>query len=68
VETAGDWEMFYRDLAMQLSYEVGDPTRYAVQMAYAEARSKILIAGTAVMGLRSVSIAIMRNIKVRNKP
>ena len=63
-ETVGDWETIYEDLAVQLSYEVGDPTRYAIQMAYAEAQSKMLIAGTAVMGLAIVCVAIIRNIKV----
>jgi hypothetical protein len=43
---------------------VGDPTRYAIQMAYAEAQSKMLIAGTVVMGLAIVCVAIIRNIKV----
>ncbi|WVQ83191.1 hypothetical protein IAT38_005330 [Cryptococcus sp. DSM 104549] len=63
-DTVADWESIYDDLDVQLSYPMGDPTREAIMAAYAEAQSKMLIAGTAVMVLSLVWIFVIKNLKV----
>ncbi|EIN11845.1 MFS general substrate transporter [Punctularia strigosozonata HHB-11173 SS5] len=63
-DTLPEWEDIYNDLAKQLSYPVGDPTRTAIQHAYAEAQSRMLIAGTAFMALALVWVFLIKNIKV----
>lgn len=63
-EVLPDWESIYADLEMQLSYPIGDPVRTAIQMAYAEAQSRMLIAGTAIMALALLFTILMRNINV----
>jgi predicted MFS family arabinose efflux permease len=63
-ESVEDWETIYEDLAVQLSYEKGTATRDAIIAAYSAAQSKMLIAGTAIMVLSLVWVAIIRNIKV----
>jgi len=63
-DTVADWEAIYEDLDLQLSYEKGTATRDAIIAAYSAAQSKMLIAGTAIMGLALVWVAIIRNIKV----
>ncbi|KAK1144668.1 hypothetical protein N8T08_004972 [Aspergillus melleus] len=60
------WETIYEDLEEQLKYEVGSPARIAIQNAYAFAQRNMMIAGTAIMGLAIIAVAIMRNIKVQN--
>jgi MFS family permease len=54
----------YGSLDTQLSYEVGSETRVAIQEAYAVAQKRMLIAGTAVMGLSLVWVFVIRNINV----
>lgn len=63
-EALPEWEAIYGDLALQLSFPMGDPTREAVMLAYAEAQSRMLIAGTSIMGLALVCVLLIRNIKV----
>ncbi|KAK4500235.1 hypothetical protein PRZ48_008422 [Zasmidium cellare] len=59
-----DWESIYDSLDVQLSYERGTPARNAIEMAYAVAQSRMLIAGTCIMGLSLVWMFVMRDIKV----
>jgi len=63
-ESLADWETIYGDLEVQLSYPVGDATRTAISMAYAEAQSRMLIAGTSIMALALVCVLFIRNVKV----
>jgi hypothetical protein len=63
-ESVADWETIYSDLTVQLSYPVGSATRTAISLAYAEAQSRMLIAGTAIMGLALVCVLLIRNLKV----
>ncbi|KAI2790569.1 Siderophore iron transporter mirB [Penicillium oxalicum] len=65
-ETKNMWADIYESLDMQLSYPVGDPTRTAIQNAYASSQRNMMIAGTAVMGLSIVWVLMMRNIKVKD--
>lgn len=65
-ETKDMWADIYESLDMQLSYPVGDPTRTAIQNAYASSQRNMMIAGTAVMGLSIVWVLMMRNIKVKD--
>ena len=63
-DALADWESIYDSLDVQLSYPVGDPVREAISLAYAEAQSRMLIAGTAVMGLACLCVLMIKNIKV----
>ncbi|KAG9246932.1 major facilitator superfamily domain-containing protein [Calycina marina] len=58
-------DAIYGDLETQLSYPVGDPTRIAIQKAYAYAQERMLIAGTAVIALAFFWILLIRNINVK---
>ncbi|KAI0431337.1 major facilitator superfamily domain-containing protein [Xylaria sp. FL1042] len=55
----------YGDLTTQLSYPVGSATRLAIQNAYAYAQTRMLAAGTGVMGLGLIWMLLIRNIDVR---
>ncbi|KAM0750275.1 MFS general substrate transporter [Meredithblackwellia eburnea MCA 4105] len=63
-DTVDLWEEIYEDLDTQLSYPIGDPTRIAIQEAYAVAQTRMLIAGTAIMGLTLASVILIKNINV----
>ncbi|KAF7719988.1 MFS-type transporter [Penicillium ucsense] len=65
-ETKEMWQEIYESLDVQLSYPVGDPTRIAIQNAYASSQRNMMIAGTAVMGLSIIWVLMMRNIKVKD--
>jgi len=56
--------MIYEDLTTQLSYAVGSPTRIAIQHAYGDAQTNMLIAGTAVWAIGIVAVVMWRDIKV----
>jgi MFS family permease len=56
--------LIYEDIAVQLSFPVGSPTRIAIQHAYGDAQMMILIAGTAVWAVGVVAVLMWRNIKV----
>lgn len=64
-ETVDMWEDIYDSLDVQLSYPVGDPTRTAIAAAYAVAQTRMLIAGTAIMGLTLFSVVLIKNINVK---
>jgi hypothetical protein len=63
-ESVADWETIYESLDVQLSYEMGTATRDAIMAAYADAQSKMLIAGTCIMALSLGWMFVIRNIKV----
>ncbi|KAI0970750.1 major facilitator superfamily domain-containing protein [Xylaria arbuscula] len=58
-------EDIYGDLSTQLSYPVGSATRTAIQNAYGYAQTRMLAAGTGVMGLCLIWMLLIRNIDVR---
>jgi predicted MFS family arabinose efflux permease len=51
-------------LDVQLSYEVGTPARSAIEQAYGVAQKRMLIAGTAIMGLCLVWVFLIKNYNV----
>lgn len=55
----------YGSLDVQLSYEWGSAERYGIQRAYAYSQQKMLIAGTAIMGLSLLWVMMIRNINVK---
>ena len=55
----------YADLDTQLSYPVGSATRLAIQKAYGYAQTRMLAAGTGIMGLGLIWMLLIRNIDVR---
>jgi MFS family permease len=59
-----DWETIYDDLDTQLSYPRGSDVRTGIELAYAEAQSKMLIAGTAIMALSLIWMFVIRDIKL----
>lgn len=58
------FDEIYGSLDVQLSYEVGTPTRIAIQEAYGIAQQRMLTAGTAIMGLALVWVFLIRNYNV----
>ncbi|CCH43271.1 Siderophore iron transporter [Wickerhamomyces ciferrii] len=54
----------YGDIEVQLSYEKGSLERIAIQKAYAYAQTRMLAAGTAIMALGFIWVALIRNYKV----
>lgn len=63
--TVDQWQAIYDDLALQLSYPTGSPTRVAIQYAYAATQKRMLIAGTAIMVLSLFFMMIIRDINVK---
>ncbi|KAL1853701.1 hypothetical protein Plec18170_005092 [Paecilomyces lecythidis] len=59
-----DWETIYDSLESQLSYPSGEAVRHAISLAYAEAQSRMLIAGTAIMALSLIWMFVIRDIKL----
>lgn len=59
-----DWEAIYDDVDMQLSYPIGSATRTGIINAYAEAQTRMLIAGTAIMATSLIWMVLMKDIKL----
>lgn len=59
-----DWAAIYEDLELQLSFDLGTPERDAISAAYAYAQERMLIAGTAIMVLALIWVAVIRDIKL----
>ena len=62
--TGAERSKIYGSLAKQLSYPMNSPIRDAIIQAYAHAQTRMLTAGTAVMVLAFVAVAIMENVNV----
>lgn len=58
-------DMIYEDLATQLSYEEGSPTRIAIQQAYGYGQARMLGAGTGIMALGLVTLFLIKNYDLR---
>lgn len=54
----------YADISVQLSYPVGSVERLAIQEAYGYAQTRMLAAGTAIMALGFVGVALLRDLRV----
>lgn len=57
----------YELLQVQLSYEKGSATRYAIEVSYAVAQRNMLIAGVAVMAIPIGCAILMRDIKLNRE-
>lgn len=64
VDAQASLEDIYGSLDVQLSYEVGSPTRTAIQQAYGIAQERMLIAGTTIMVLSLIWVLLIRNYNV----
>ncbi|KAJ9148566.1 Siderochrome-iron transporter MirB [Pleurostoma richardsiae] len=60
-----DLVTIYESLPAQLSYPVGSPERLGIQRAYGHAQAKMLAAGTAIMVLGFVWVAMMKDLNVK---
>jgi hypothetical protein len=54
----------YGDIEVQLSYAKGTAERIAIQKAYAYAQTRMLAAGTAIMVLSFIWVALIKNYNV----
>lgn len=54
----------YENLETQLSYAIGTRTRLAIQESYGYAQTRMLAAGTGIMGLSFIWILLIKNINV----
>ncbi|KAL7320376.1 hypothetical protein PS15m_000272 [Mucor circinelloides] len=61
-EAMDNFDMIYEDLETQLSYEVGSTVRLAIQQAYGYAQTRMLAAGTGIMGLCIIWVLLIRDI------
>ncbi|KAL3478148.1 siderophore iron transporter mirB [Aspergillus californicus] len=57
--------MIYGDLYTQLSYPVNSPARIAIQESYGYAQTRMLAAGTGLMALCFIWVAMIRNYNVK---
>ncbi|KAI4940315.1 hypothetical protein J4E86_010949 [Alternaria arbusti] len=64
-EEMPDLHKIFGDLAKQLSYPIGSPTRIAIQHAYENAMSRLLIVSTCIWVLGAVGVLMWRNINVK---
>jgi hypothetical protein len=65
-ETKGEWATIYGDITVQMSYEMGTPTRNAINAAYGDAQKTMLIAATAVQAISIVAVLVWRDIRVKD--
>lgn len=61
----GDIDLIYEDLDTQTSYAIGSATRVAIQDAYAYSQTRMLAAGTGIMGLAIIWALMIRNIDLK---
>lgn len=65
-EEQGNLQTIYGDLATQLSYPVGSPTRNAIRQAYGDAQKYMLTAATAILVIAIFAAAVWRDIRVKD--
>ncbi|KAJ5794607.1 Major facilitator superfamily domain general substrate transporter [Penicillium paradoxum] len=58
--------LIYSSLPQQLSYAVGTPERDAIVKSYGYAQPRMLAAGTALMSLAFIWVAMIKNLNVKN--
>ncbi|KAI4674819.1 uncharacterized protein J4E84_010425 [Alternaria hordeiaustralica] len=64
-EELPDLHKIFGDLAKQLSYPIGSPTHIAIQHAYEDAMSRLLLVSTGIWLLGAVGVLMWRNINVK---
>ncbi len=64
-EAMDNFDNIYEDIYTQLDYPVGNATRTAIQESYGYAQTRMLAAGTGVIGLALIWMLLIRNIDVR---
>lgn len=57
----------YGSLVVQSSYDVGTPTRDAINLSYAETQRYMLIAATCVYSITLISILLWQNVDVKKQ-
>ncbi|KAM0715195.1 hypothetical protein Q7P37_009660 [Cladosporium fusiforme] len=62
-----DLDSIYELLTVQLSYDKGTPTRYAIEISYAVAQRNMLIAGVSIMAIAIGCGIVMRDIKLNRE-
>lgn len=62
-----DFDNIYENITHQLDFPVGSDTRIAIQDAYGYAQTRMLAAGTGIMGLAFIWILFIKNIDVSKK-
>jgi hypothetical protein len=68
-ESAMDnFDLIYEQIDTQLSYDVGTPTRLAIQRAYGYAQTRMLAVGTGIMVLAFIWTMMIRNIDLKKVP
>jgi hypothetical protein len=58
-------DSIYEDLTVQTGYPVGSPARIAIQEAYGYSQTRMLAAGTGLMGLAIIWTLMIKNIDLR---
>ncbi|KNG91630.1 siderophore iron transporter mirB [Aspergillus nomiae NRRL 13137] len=66
-DTKAQWKEINDSLYVQLSYEVGSPTRVAIERAYAVSQRNMLIAGIAFMALTVVWVLGIKDVRVKGR-
>ncbi|KAF5859217.1 hypothetical protein ETB97_003176 [Aspergillus alliaceus] len=66
-ETKSQWYEIYESLSVQLSFEVGTPTRNAIERAYALAQRNMLIAGVSIMAITIAWVLLIKDIRVKGR-
>ncbi|KAI4643876.1 uncharacterized protein J4E79_011148 [Alternaria viburni] len=64
-EELPDLHGIFGDLAKQLSYPIASPTRIAIQHAYEDAISRLLLVSTGIWVLGAFGVLMWRNINVK---
>lgn len=64
-EEMENYVMIYADIAMQLAYPPGTPTRTAIQRAYGDGQKYLFIAGTCVWALTVVGTFMWKDIDIK---
>ncbi|KAK3997897.1 putative siderophore iron transporter [Cladorrhinum sp. PSN332] len=66
VEEQGNMTTIFSSLPVQLSYEIGTPTRTAIQNAYGNAQKYMIIASAVIQIISVISVIVWRDIKVKD--
>ncbi|KAJ5571062.1 hypothetical protein N7535_004722 [Penicillium sp. DV-2018c] len=61
----GDIDSIYSDLAAQMDFPVGSPTRLAIQEAYGYSQTRMLAVGVGIMGLAVFWTLMIRDIDLK---
>lgn len=65
-DAKADYTEIYARLPTQLSYEKGTPIRQAIEAAYGDSQGYMLIGASAVLVLAIASVAVWRDVKVKD--